>query len=203
MLFIITTTAIFYLLGSVPASLVLARLRGLTDPRLAGSGNAGATNMLRLHGRRAGLVVLLMDMGKAWLGLWLAGRLVPEQPPFSPYCLQWMWLTALVAGHIFPLFYRFKGGKGMAPFIGGVLLLQPVMALLVFLMVLPLLAWNRRGSVTSLSALLLYVPLGLTQVPVEHLQCQWYGALATGSLILLAHHANLTRLIRGEEQPLA
>ena len=198
MFFSITSTLAMVLLGSLSASLLLSRLRGWTDPRTAGSGNAGATNMLRVHGRMAGLLVFLLDAGKAALALWLGG-LFAAHSPLPLLCQQWLWLFAVVLGHIYPVFFAFRGGKGMAPFIGGVLFLQPQVALLIFLLVLPVLAGYRRSSAATLLALLLYLPLGMLVTPVEALDCQWRGAAATLLLILWAHRSNIHRLLHGQE----
>ncbi len=188
-----------YLLGSLSGSLLLARVRGWSDPRRAGSGNAGATNMLRIHGKAAAISVFLLDSGKAALAIWLGRALMPESSVWPSACLEWLWLFAVVLGHVFPLFFAFRGGKGMAPFIGGVFLLQPGITLLLLLMILPVLVLSRRSSVASMLALLLYFPLGVATVPTDALSCQFWGSGLAIGLILWAHRGNILRLLHGNE----
>ncbi len=190
-----------YLIGSMPASLLLARWLGWTDPRTIGSGNAGSTNVLRMHGRWPAAGVFLLDAGKAGLALAIGQNLHPETG-LTPLCLNWLWLLAVVLGHIFPVFYAFRGGKGMAAFIGGVAWMQPQITVVVFLLVLPVLFLTRRSSVASLLALLLYYPLSLLTVPADQLDCQFWGAGLTILWILLAHRANIRRLAQGQEPAL-
>ncbi len=190
-----------YLIGSLPGSLLLARWRGWADPRSAGSGNAGSTNILRMHGRGPAAAVFLLDAGKAALALAIGQQLQPESE-IAPLCLDWLWLLAVVLGHVYPVFYAFRGGKGMAAFIGGVAWLQPQITALVFLLVLPVLILSRRSSMASLLALLLYFPLGLLAAPADQLDCQLWGAGITISVILFAHRANIRRLAAGKEPAL-
>src|ERR1700683_5408766 len=119
-----------YLLGAIPFGYLLVKWTTGADIRAAGSGNIGATNVLRTSGRAAGVVTLLLDIAKGYLAVWIAGRLTGGDPI-------WMSAAALavMAGHAFPVFLRFQGGKAVASFIGAFLFLTPlamVCALLVF-----------------------------------------------------------------------
>src|SRR5579872_1661250 len=97
---------IAYLLGAIPFGYLLVKWKTGTDVRGAGSGNIGATNVLRTTGRVAGVATLLLDIGKGYLAVWIAGQLTDQSP-------LWMSLAALavMAGHAYPVFLRFHGGK--------------------------------------------------------------------------------------------
>src|SRR5215213_6724732 len=101
--------AVAYLLGAIPFGYLLVRWKTGGDVRSAGSGNIGATNVLRTTGRAAGIATLLLDIGKGYLAVWLAGRWTGGDP---------VWMSAatlaVIAGHAFPVFLRFKGGKAVA-----------------------------------------------------------------------------------------
>src|SRR5579883_1436384 len=101
--------AIAYLLGSIPFGYVLVKWRTGADVRAAGSGNIGATNVWRTTSRGAGLATLILDIGKGYLAVWIAGRLTDGNP-------FWMSTAALavMSGHAFPVFLRFRGGKAVA-----------------------------------------------------------------------------------------
>src|SRR2546423_3737012 len=95
-----------YLLGSVSFAIVVSKLMRLPDPRSYGSKNPGTTNVLRTGSRAAAILTLIGDAGKGWLAVWLALRYVPEAAPYVA--------LAVFLGHLFPLYYRFQGGKGVA-----------------------------------------------------------------------------------------
>src|ERR1700693_6090427 len=112
---------IAYLLGAIPFGYLLVKWKTGADVRAAGSGNIGATNVLRTTGRAAGVATLLLDIAKGYLAVWLAGRLTDGN----------VWWTsaaalAVMAGHAFPVFLNFQGGKAVASFVGAFLRLTPV-----------------------------------------------------------------------------
>jgi len=111
---------IAYLLGAIPFGYLLVKWTTGSDVRASGSGNIGATNVLRTTGRAAGVATLLLDIAKGYLAVWIAGRLTGSDPI-------WMSAAALVvmAGHAYPVFLRFQGGKAVASFIGAFLCLTP------------------------------------------------------------------------------
>src|SRR5512140_1136481 len=113
--------AVAYLLGAIPFGYLLVRWKTGGDVRSTGSGNIGATNVLRTTGRAAGVSTLLLDIAKGYLAVWLAGRWT-DHDPF------WMSVAALtvMAGHAFPVFLKFKGGKAVASFVGAFLYLTPL-----------------------------------------------------------------------------
>src|ERR1043165_6883078 len=105
-----------YLLGAIPFGYLLVKWKTGAEVRSAGSGNIGATNVLRTTGRAAGIATLILDIAKGWFAVWLASRWT-DQNPF------WMSMAALavMAGHAYPVFLRFKGGKAVASFVGAFL----------------------------------------------------------------------------------
>src|SRR5215468_3884338 len=113
--------AIAYIAGAIPFGYLLVKWKTGGDVRGSGSGNIGATNVLRTTGRGAGIATLLLDIGKGYLAVWIAGRLTDQSP-------LWMSAAALtvMAGHAFPVFLKFKGGKAVASFVGAFLYLTPL-----------------------------------------------------------------------------
>src|ERR1022692_982580 len=111
---------IAYLLGAIPFGYVLVKWKTGADVRAAGSGNIGATNVMRTTGRAAGVVTLLLDIAKGYAAVWIAGRLTGRD-------VLWMSVAALavMAGHAYPVFLGFKGGKAVASFVGAFLCLTP------------------------------------------------------------------------------
>src|SRR5215831_4045302 len=112
---------IAYLLGAIPFGYLLVKWKTGADVRATGSGNIGATNVLRTTGRGAGIATLLLDIGKGFFAVWVADRLTNQSP-------LWMSLAALavMAGHAYPVFLKFQGGKAVATFVGAFLYLTPV-----------------------------------------------------------------------------
>lgn len=176
-----------YLLGSVSGSLLLGRLRGV-DVRTQGSGNAGGTNAFRTQGARFALGVVAVDLGKGVLAAWLALQLAPA----------WAWwaLLAVMAGHVWPLWHGFRGGKGAAAAVGALLVLWPqAVPLLVALWIVVLVATGYVGLATVLAALSL--------PPWAWALGRGNGALAycvvAAAFIVFTHRANLRRLWQGNE----
>lgn len=178
-----------YLLGAVPFGLVVARLLGGPDPRSGGSGNIGATNVSRLAGRGAGVATLLLDAGKGALPTALALHWL------SP---AWAAAAGLAAflGHIFPIYLGFKGGKGVATFLGVLAVVAPL-ALLCTLAALGLGAGlTGRMSVGSLAGCL-SAPLWLWLLSCPRPLI--YMALLMAPLVVWSHRQNILRLLAGQE----
>lgn len=200
MLALVARALIAYLLGSLVGSLVLGRLKGV-DIRTQGSGNAGATNALRTQGKAFALAVLLIDFGKgliaAGLIAWLPLPGLHNNPTLS---LGWGAAAcgaAAVLGHVYPVFFRFRGGKGMATYVGALAALSPL-ALLAGLAVwagtLALSGYVSLATVVSVWAVALFA-LGSdgARSPV------FAFALALALFILYTHRSNLRRLRHGTE----
>ena len=188
-----------YLLGSLSFAVIISRIMGLSDPRTYGSKNPGATNVLRSGNRAAAALTLLLDAAKGWLAVMLADWLG------RPYGLQEgsMALTGLAAfvGHVYPVFFRFAGGKGVATALGVLLGISPLLGLATAATWL-LVAWLFRYS--SLAALIAALMAPAYYVLGEGLA--WYInarvmlALSAMSVLLLYRHAeNISRLVRGTE----
>jgi len=178
-----------YLLGAVPFGLLIGRLAG-GDPRRHGSGNIGATNVARMAGWGAGLLTLALDAGKGAAAVWVVGRLSAE-PAAAPGAA-----AAAVLGHIFPIFLRFRGGKGVAAAAGAFALLSPgvfVAAAGVFAL---LLAASRTVSLGSVGAALA-LPLLCAWLDAGPLRVE--AAALCGLLVALRHHDNLRRIATGSE----
>jgi acyl phosphate:glycerol-3-phosphate acyltransferase len=185
-----------YLLGSIPFGYLVVRLAGRGDIRARGSGNIGATNVAREAGAVSGLVTLLLDAGKGFLAVAIADRT-------SGGSIRWMMLAALLAivGHIYPVWLRFRGGRGVATAVGVFLPIcwQAVAgAFLVWIVVVGFWRFISLGSISAAASLpllvyLLYAPRHAPPLAVE------FGTLAAVTLIILRHSGNIVRLLRGCE----
>jgi len=183
---------IAYLLGAIPFGYLLVKWTTGADVRTAGSGNIGATNVLRTSGRAAGVVTLLLDIAKGYLAVWIAGRLTAGDPI-------WMSAAALavMAGHAYPVFLRFQGGKAVASFIGAFLCLTPLAMVCVLLVFAGVVAWSRQISLGSISAAATFpLAVWIVQRP-PHLV--FVAAVLAGAFIIYRHWANIRRLHAGTE----
>ncbi len=178
-----------YLLGSVPTGLVLAGLKG-RDPRTTGSGNIGATNVMRAAGKALGIATLLGDIAKGFFPTWLA-----------IYFNQPQWLVAAAglaafAGHLFPVYLRLHGGKGIATALGVFLALNALAVGVLVLVFAVILAGTRYVSLGSL--------IGTALMPVLLIWMKAPNAyvllsLIMAVLIIIKHRSNITRLLSGTE----
>lgn len=187
-----------YLLGAVPFGYLVARGRGV-DILRQGSGNIGATNVGRVLGRRWGLVVFVLDFAKGAVPV-AAANLFAQQGPARPISVGAG--VAAFLGHLFPVYLRFRGGKGVATAAGVVAVLVPVPFLAAILAWLSVFASSRYVSLASLvaAAVLCLVRLLLTLHPWSESEVIITGfCLAAAALILFRHHANVRRLLAGTE----
>jgi acyl phosphate:glycerol-3-phosphate acyltransferase len=180
-----------YLAGSIPFGLLLARARGI-DLRQVGSGNIGATNVARAMGKGWAVAVLAADAAKGFVPVWLGRRL-----GFTATAIALAGGAAIV-GHMFTVFLRGRGGKGVATSLGVALALSPLAALIGFAVYVAVFALSRLSSVGSLLGVwtfsLLYV---LREAPPRPLVAL---ALGGAALVTLRHRENIARLVRGEEK---
>lgn len=177
-----------YLCGSISSAIVVCRVAGLPDPRENGSGNPGATNVLRIGGKTAAAAVLIFDVLKGMLPVWLAYKF--EVAPL------YLGLTAIAAclGHIYPVFFHFRGGKGVATAFGAI---APIgwdltgLMTVTWLLTVLLSGYSSLGAIVSALIAPFYVWWFTPQFtfPVAMLSC----------LILMRHHDNIQRLWRGQE----
>lgn len=201
----VTLTLVFviiaYLLGSLPTAVWLGEAYFGVDIRQHGSGNAGATNTFRVLGKKAGTIVMLVDILKGWTATSLANILylsdfIHEEQLFY---YQLMLGVVAVVGHVFPVYVKFKGGKGVATLLGMVLAIQTEVALvcaLVFLIVLVISKYVSLGSMLASLAfpLLLMLPIFKPNDPALII----FG-FAIFAVVVLTHQKNIRRLLKGEE----
>lgn len=184
-------TVLAYLVGSIPSAVWYARVFHGIDIREHGSGNAGATNSLRILGKKAGVTVLIIDTLKGFLPAFVSGFYLQE-----PY-LQFIVGLAAVIGHILPVFSGFRGGKGIATSLGVILAIYPLGAL-ISVVVFGLTVWLTRY--VSLGSLL--ASLAFFVVLILHFPSDLYLILVGLGLFLLLvfmHRSNIGRLIKGNE----
>lgn len=188
----IASILLAYLLGAIPFGYLLVKWRTGRDVRTMGSGNIGATNVLRTTGRAAGVITLLLDIGKGYVAVWLAGRLSGNSATVMSAAA-----LAAMLGHAYPAFLRFRGGKAVATFLGAFLRLAPP-AILAALIVFVIVVWRTRyismGSIVSSGTFPLAVWL-IVHPP-------WVvvaAAAAGGAFIIWRHKENIQRLRAGTE----
>ncbi len=185
-----------YLIGSIPFGILLAKLFGVVDVRKAGSGNIGATNVARVAGPLPGILTLVLDGVKGAAAVWLAARFANESA-------LWMTVAGLSAllGHCFPVWLRFRGGKGVATAAGMFLALcwpAALGAIGVFILVVLFSRFVSLGSVSAAAAmpLLIYLLWAPHHAPPPAIT---FGAFAAAMLVVYKHDANIQRLVEGRE----
>lgn len=186
-----------YLLGSLSGSLLLGRLRGV-DIRTLGSGNAGGTNAFRTQGTAFALGTIAIDIGKGALATWLALQAAQWVEPAQAQALGWGAALAATLGHVWPLWHGFRGGKGAATAVGGVVVLWPQIApVLLALWILTLILSGYAGLSTILACLTLAAAALLLPDAAEPLR-PWVCA-GIALLLLYTHRGNLQRMRAGTE----
>ncbi len=207
MLEIILVLLLSYLIGSFPTAVIAGKLLKRIDIRKHGSGNAGATNVLRVLGWKAALVVMLIDMLKGFAAVYWLVNIIPDTDDINTKALyQIMAGVAAIIGHIFTLFAGFKGGKGVGTAAGVFFGLQPLpvfVCLLVFIGIVYRTRYVSLGSMTA--ALLLPVILFVQKfalnlaIPIPHIVIGLFLAI----LIVLTHRENIHRLLQGTENKIS
>ncbi len=188
-----------YLLGSIPTAVWVGKIFFKIDVREHGSGNAGATNVMRVLGVKTGVPVLLVDMLKGWFAVYL----VHFQKVIETGNETWMIISILlgifaVIGHIFPIFAGFRGGKGVATIAGVCISLHPlatVSALGVFIIVLLIWKYVSLGSIVAGISFPVWVILVFQSDYIS----LWIFSGIAAALLGATHHANIKRLLKGEE----
>src|SRR5262249_33144921 len=178
--------AVAYLLGSISFAVLIVRRTTGKDIRTEGSGNAGATNVLRAHGKGLALAVAALDIAKGAAAVLLV-RAVTADPRYAAAAG-----FAAVLGHVFPIFYGFRGGKGVATAVGAFLALPPLATLVSIAVFVVVVAPTRYVSLGSVIAIVLLPPIagGLFHAPTPMVA----AAAATAVLVVLKHRENLKRL---------
>ena len=181
-----------YVIGAIPFGYLLVRWKTGGDIRKSGSGNIGATNVLRTTGIVTGIVTLILDIAKGYFAVWAAER-ASSGSPF------WMSLAALavMAGHAYPIFVGFKGGKAVASFIGAFLILVPLATIAMLVVFLAVVAKTRYISLGSIVAAGTF-PLAVWLILQPPLEIE-LAALAASIFIIYRHRTNIQRLQQGTE----
>jgi acyl phosphate:glycerol-3-phosphate acyltransferase len=201
-LVLISGAIIAYLLGSVPSAVWIGKWFYGVDVREQGSGNAGATNTIRVLGLKAGLPVLLIDAFKAWLAVAIAGWLASEVLIAGDLVLYRIAVGALaVLGHVFPVFAGFRGGKGVASLVGVVIALFPEAFFLVLIWFAIVFAVSRYVSLASVTSALIF-PLIVLFVVNEQSAPLIVLSILVAVFIPVTHRRNIGRLIHGTENKL-
>ena len=207
----VAVVLIGYLMGSIPFGLLIGRRSARVDIRQIGSGKTGATNVLRVAGKKAAALVTILDLLKGALAVVFAGLIFGGDYLVVGGSSLW-WLArsaqvvaalAAIAGHNWPVFLRFKGGRGVATFFGGLLILSPWAALFggaILIIVAYLTRYMSLGSILgAVGAYAILVPLTIINgFPIEYLVYALIGAI----FIIVVHRDNIVRLISGKERKL-
>jgi glycerol-3-phosphate acyltransferase PlsY len=196
---IVLALLVGYLLGSISFAVVISRLMGLSDPRTFGSGNPGATNVLRSGNKPAAVLTLIGDTAKGWVAVALAAWAVSAND-LPPSAIPLADLGAFL-GHLYPLFLKFRGGKGVATSLGVLLGLQPWLALATVATWLIVAIALRYSSLAAIMAAVFapfyYILGGNVAWRVDSVTATVITAISV--LILARHRANITRLLAGKE----
>jgi glycerol-3-phosphate acyltransferase PlsY len=190
----IIIVVIAYLLGSISFGMIVAKLKGGPNLREVGSKNTGATNVLRVMGVKTGLIVFVLDILKALIAC-IIGRV-------------WMGLNgamvaglAVVIGHNWPCFFQFKGGKGVASTLAVMLMTFPIPACICYVIAIALILYTRYVSLGSITLAALFAVMVIATNWSNWLVIVW--VLIVSGLLIWRHHANIGRLLKGNENKLS
>jgi acyl phosphate:glycerol-3-phosphate acyltransferase len=204
----VALVALAYLIGSIPFSFLVAKALAGKDVRELGSGNVGATNVARTAGRFAGILALLLDIAKGYgvvlLAQWLVSRPGwPFEPGLAPWQSREMWIAfaglIAVLAHMFPVWLRFHGGKGVAVAAGVIVALDPIVfagAILVFAIVLLAFRYVSMASIVTAAAIPLLFRFLADAAPFWRIVM----SIAIAVSVILKHHTNIARMVQGTER---
>ena len=184
-----------YLIGSIPFAVIVSRLMGLADPRTFGSGNPGATNVLRSGNRSAAALTLLGDSFKGWLAVWLALRFGPRYgvADFGAALVA----VSVVLGHMYPVFLRFRGGKGVATAAGVIIALNPWLAFATAVTWVIVAVFFRYSSLASIAASVFapfYSAFGWG------FDARFVALVVIAGFTVYRHRVNIRHLVAGTER---
>jgi len=193
---------ISYFIGSIMGALVVGRLYGGVDIRTMGSGNAGGTNALRTQGMAFAIGVVIIDIGKGVFGAGVVPGLtlpfVPADPEISRTWLTMCCATAAVFGHVWPVYHRFRGGKGAATLVGTLIVVAPeAIVPLLFVWAFMLVFWGYVGLATIMAAVSVPAWIGVAHLPAEQPLFIYTAVMAT--FVIIWHRANIRRMRDGTE----
>lgn len=192
-----------YFLGSINSAILVTRLFGREDIRQFGSGNAGVTNMLRTYGKKPAALTVFGDLLKAILAVVLARiffNMFAVQLIVDPGVLAGLFV---LLGHLFPVFFGFKGGKGVMPAFGIILLVNPPAFIVLLVVAVPVFLLSQTMSLVSILSASLYpfATLAIRLLTHENPWPETLFAVAYSILVLFSHRSNIRRLLNGTEQP--
>lgn len=193
-LLIVVVTA--YLLGSVSFAVIVSRAFRLPDPREYGSGNPGATNVLRSGRKSAAVLTLLGDSFKGWLAVFVAGQWIVDGTAMAMALAA----VAVILGHMYPVFHHFKGGKGVATALGVLLALSPYLGLGVLATWITIAVFFRYSSLAALISALFAVFFTLILFNPAHPFL--FAVIVIAALLIWRHRSNISNLIAGKETKL-
>ena len=198
-----------YIIGSVSSAVIISKLMSGKDIREEGSGNAGATNMLRVHDKGAGALTLVCDILKGVIAILLSmlfNMWLKNAAPESIFIGNLAYIAGFFAviGHDFPVFFKFRGGKGVATSLGVVLMLNWKIGLIVLALALIIMIVSRYVSLGSITAAVSYPILVIGFMVGSGKWNVFYllSAVLMALVLILKHHANISRLLKGEENKL-
>lgn len=201
---------ISYLIGSISSAIIISKIISGKDIREEGSGNAGATNMLRVHGKLAGALTLIIDVLKGVIAVlvaiffnWILTKYVQGSGIWNGNLIYLAGLFVVI-GHDFPVFFKFRGGKGVATSLGVILMLNWQIGLIVLVGALLVMIISRYVSLGSIIAAILYpvLILGYMLGKSEFNVINMVSAICMAALLIFKHHANISRLRKGTENKL-
>lgn len=197
MLYFILAAAAAYLIGSVNSSILISKTVSGRDIRESGSGNAGATNMLRTLGKKYAVITLVLDILKGVVAVLLAKlAVILGASAVCPYVAGLL----VCIGHCYPVFFGFKGGKGVATGLGTLLMWDWKTGLIVLAVAVAIMAVTRYVSLGSILAAVLFAVIEIIKVKGDVVMSVCFAALAL--LLVFKHRANIVRLVHGEENKL-
>lgn len=208
---LVISAVVAYLIGSLDFAIILSKGVGKGDVREKGSGNAGATNMLREHGVKMALATTVGDVGKAAVAVALARFVIFPLMGCEAYALHGGYVAGLMAvlGHLFPVFFGFRGGKGVTTMFGAIVVMQPLTAVLCFAAYVVIIAVSKMVSLGSVSAaalmsLMMFITVKYFTDATDH-QVIVFTALvvAISALVIIKHKENIKRLLKGEERKIS
>lgn len=179
-----------YLIGSLSSAIILCKMAGLPDPRSQGSGNPGATNVLRFGGKKLAATVLFIDVLKGIIPVLIGRALAMDEMSLAAIAF------AAFLGHLYPVFFEFKGGKGVATALGGFLALSPIMAMAILLTWLAVFLLSRISSLSAITAAALAPVYSFWFI--EMATARWI-VLLMAVMLIFRHRSNIQRLLSGEE----
>ena len=200
----IIVTIIAYLLGSISFSVIISKKMAGFDVREKGSGNAGSTNVLRTVGKKAAILTLICDCLKGIVAILIAVLASKIVKGTDAGLLVQLAGVAVVIGHTFPIFFKFKGGKGVATSLGVLLIINWQIGLICLVFALTLMALTRFVSLGSVSAAILF-PVLTIFIHTHYIVDGSYiiFALLLGAFVVFNHRANVKRLLEGKENKLS